>query len=149
MAQINRSAIVPYSPMDMFTLVDDVPRYPEFLPWCTGATEHERDEDCVKATVELSKGKLKKSFTTLNRLHRNKMIEMRLVDGPFKQLEGFWRFDPLKEGDACKVSLDLEFEFSSRIVAIAIGPVFTGVASSLVDSFVNRAKLVYGGGYEG
>ncbi len=144
MAEINRSAIVPYSPAEMFVLVDEVPRYPEFLPWCSGAEERERTEDYVKATVELSKGRLKKSFTTLNRLHRDKMIEMRLIDGPFKQLEGFWRFDPLKDGEACKVSLDLEFEFSNRIVAMAVGPVFTGVANSLVDSFVARAKAIYG-----
>ncbi len=144
MAEIKRSAIVPYSPHEMFVLVDDVISYSEFLPWCSASSESERTQDCVKATVELSKGRLRKSFTTLNRLHDDKMIEMRLVDGPFKRLEGFWRFDPLNEGEACKVSLDLEFEFSNKLVAVAVGPIFTGVANSLVDSFVARAKESYG-----
>lgn len=143
MSSINRSAIVPYTPAQMFLLVDDIASYPQFLPWCSGSREHERSEDVVRATVELAKGKVKKSFTTLNRLQSGKMIEMRLVDGPFKHLEGFWRFHPLQDGQACKVQLDLEFEFSSKIVALAIGPVFTTVANSLVDAFVARAHSKY------
>lgn len=143
MSSINRSAIVPYTPAQMFLLVDDIASYPQFLPWCSGSREHERSEDVVRATVELAKGKVKKSFTTLNRLQSGKMIEMRLVDGPFKHLEGFWRFHPLQDGKACKVQLDLEFEFSSKIVALAIGPVFTTVANSLVDAFVARAHSKY------
>lgn len=139
MTTINRSAIVPYEPAKMFQLVDDINAYPEFLPWCSASREHERTEDIVRATVELAKGKVRKSFTTQNRLQEGKMIEMKLVDGPFKRLEGFWRFHPLQEGKACKVQLDLEFEFSSKIVALAIGPVFTTVANSLVDAFVARA----------
>lgn len=146
MSSINRSAIVPYAPMQMFELVDDVSAYPQFLPWCSGSVEHERTADVVRATVELSKGKVKKSFTTLNRLQVGKMIEMKLVDGPFKHLEGFWRFHPLQDGRACKVQLDLEFEFSNRIVALAIGPVFTTVANSLVDAFVERANQKFSKG---
>lgn len=145
MPTINRSAIVPYSPEQMFALVDNVKAYPEFLPWCHSSHEHQRSEDLVRATVELAKGKVRKSFTTQNRLHRAKIIEMKLVDGPFKHLDGFWRFHPLKDGEACKVELDLAFEFSNRIIAMAIGPVFTTVANSLVDAFVDRANDLYGG----
>ena len=86
---------------------------------------------------------MNKSFTTLNRLQKNKTIEMRLIDGPFKHLHGFWRFDELKPG-ACKVSLDLDFEFSNKLLSLAIGPIFNQVANTLVDSFVERAKHVYG-----
>jgi len=127
----------------MYRLVDDIPLYPQFLPWCRTALEHVRDEDQVKATIEIAKGAVNKSFTTLNRLQKNKTIEMRLVDGPFQHLHGFWRFDELQPG-ACKVSLDLDFEFSNKILSLAIGSVFNQVANTLVDSFVERAKKVYG-----
>ncbi len=143
MAHINRSALVPYSPEQMYRLVDEIPLYPLFLPWCRTAVEHERDVDQVKASIEIAKGAVNKKFTTLNRLQKNKTIEMRLIDGPFKHLHGFWRFDELQPG-ACKVSLDLDFEFSSKILSLAVGPVFNQVANTLVDSFVERARKVYG-----
>ncbi len=144
MPHIHRHAIVPYSAAQMFALVDDVPAYPEFLPWCGSARELYRDEDEVEATVEIAKGSVRKTFTTRNRLQKDKMIEMRLVSGPFKHLEGFWRFEPLGEGQACKVSLDLDFEFANRLLSMAIGPVFNAIANSLVDAFVKRAREVYG-----
>lgn len=143
MAHINRSALVPYSAEQMFVLVDAIRDYPQFLPWCRSAVELDRDPDEVKASIEIAKGALNKSFTTLNRMQKNKLIEMSLVDGPFKHLHGFWRFDELKP-EACKVSLDLDFEFSNKLVSLAIGPIFNQVANTLVDSFVTRAKQVYG-----
>ncbi len=139
MPTINRSALVPHTNQEMFQLVDDIDRYVEFLPWCTESRVLERSEDEVTATILLSKGSLNKSFTTRNLLQKHKMIEMRLVDGPFKHLQGFWRFDSLND-HACKVSLDLDYEFSSKLVAMAIGPVFNQIANTLVDAFVNRAK---------
>jgi ribosome-associated toxin RatA of RatAB toxin-antitoxin module len=143
MAHISRNALVPYSPEQMYQLVDGIALYPQFLPWCRSAVEHARDTDQVKATIDIAKGAMNKSFTTLNRLQKNKTIEMRLIDGPFRHLHGFWRFDELKPG-ACKVSLDLDFEFSNKILSLAIGPIFNQVANTLVDSFVERAKKVYG-----
>jgi ribosome-associated toxin RatA of RatAB toxin-antitoxin module len=143
MPSIQRSALVPYTPAQMFDLVSEIEDYPQFLPGCRSATVHTRDEDSVKATLELAKGAVRKSFTTCNRMQKNKMIEVRLVEGPFRHLEGFWRFDALENG-ATRVSLDLEFEFSNRLVGLAIGPVFTQIANTLVDSFVRRAREVYG-----
>ena len=143
MAHISRHALVPYSPAQMFALVDDINTYPQFLPWCRSAQEFSRDEDHVKASIEIAKGAVNKSFTTMNRMQSNKIIEMSLVDGPLKHLHGFWRFDELKPG-ACKVSLDLDFEFSNKLVSLAVGPVFNQVANTLVDSFVQRARAVYG-----
>jgi ribosome-associated toxin RatA of RatAB toxin-antitoxin module len=143
MPTVQKSAIVPYSASEMFQLVDDVDAYPQFLPWCRGAKVLSRTEDEVHATVEIAHGALHKSFSTRNRLQAGKMIEMRLVEGPFRRLEGFWRFDPLGER-ACKVSLDLEFEFSSRIIGMALGPVFSQITSTFVDSFRRRAEQVYG-----
>lgn len=141
---INRHALVPYTSVEMFGLVDDVEAYPSFLPWCRQARVLSRSQDEVRATIELAKGSVRKAFTTCNRLQRHKMIEMRLVEGPFRHLEGFWRFDPVGDGTSSKVSLDLEFEFSSKLLALAIGPIFNQIANTLVDAFVRRAREVYG-----
>lgn len=143
MTAISKSALVPYSPAEMFALVDDIEAYPQFLPWCSAARVLERSVDEVRATLELSKGGVEKAFTTCNRIQHDKMIEMRLVEGPFRHLEGFWRFAPLGN-DGCKVSLDMEFDFASRMLGMVVGPVFSQVANSLVDSFQQRAVDVYG-----
>ncbi len=143
MTHISRSALVPYSAEAMFDLVDDVAAYPEFLPWCRGAEVLSRDEDEVKARLHIAKGAFNQSFTTVNRRLRPKLLEMRLVEGPFRHLEGFWRFEPLDEG-ACKVSLDIDFEFSSRLLSMTLGPVFKQITNTLVDAFVQRARAVYG-----
>lgn len=143
MTTIAKSVLVPYTPAEMFALVDDIERYPEFLPWCTAARVLSRNGDEVRATLALSKSGVEKSFTTCNRNQKNKMIEVSLVEGPFRHLRGFWRFDALGEA-GCKVSLDMEFEFSSRVLGMVVGPVFTQVAGSLVNSFQTRAVQVYG-----
>lgn len=143
MPSISRHALVPYTPKEMFDLVNDVAAYPRFLPGCRSSAVLFANEDEVKASIELAKGAVGKSFTTRNRLQRNKMIEMRLVEGPFRHLEGFWRFDAMSD-TASRVSLDLEFEFSNRIMSMAFGPVFHQIANTLVDSFVKRAREVYG-----
>ncbi|QLH42641.1 MAG: type II toxin-antitoxin system RatA family toxin [Coxiellaceae bacterium] len=143
MTDIRRSAIVPYTAKQMFDLVNDVERYPEFIPSCNQVELLHRDTDEVKARIHFARGGFEKAFTTLNRLQTDKMIEIRLVEGPFKHLEGFWRFDPLPN-ESCQVTLDLEFEFSNKLLAIAFGPLFTQVANLLVDAFTKRAEQVYG-----
>ena len=143
MANINRSALVPYSAAEMYALVDDIDAYQSFLPWCKSSRVLSRDEDVVRGSLELSKAGIEKAFTTCNRVQKNKMIEMRLEEGPFHHLEGFWRFDALDES-ACKISLLLEFEFSSKILDLTVGPVFNQIANSLVDAFCKRAIEVYG-----
>ena len=143
MTCINRTALVPYSAAEMFTLVDDINAYPQFLEWCRSAEELERSADEVTARLELARGSFHKSFTTHNRMQRNKMIEMRLVEGPFRLLEGFWRFENLGER-ACKVLFDLEFEFSSRLVGVAATPAFSQIANTMVDAFCKRAAEIYG-----
>lgn len=143
MTTIHKNALVPYSSGQMFALVNDIDSYASFLPWCRSSQVLLRTPDEVRATIEIAHGGLHKSFTTLNRLQQDKMMEMRLVEGPFRHLEGYWRFDIL--GDkACKVSLDLDFEFSNRLVGMALGPIFTQIANALVDSFCKRAREVYG-----
>jgi ribosome-associated toxin RatA of RatAB toxin-antitoxin module len=143
MASIQRTAMVPYTPAEMFSLVDDVPAYPQFLPWCAGAREMKRDIDVVQAAVDIAKAGLHKTFVTENRLQKDKMIEMRLLEGPFNHLHGFWRFEALGDS-ACKVSLDLRFEFSSTLLALTVGPIFHQIGNTLVDAFCKRAEVVFG-----
>lgn len=143
MATVHKSALVLYSAADMFALVNDVESYPRFLPWCRSARIFSRNPDEILATIQMVKGAVDKTFTTCNRVQQNKMIEMRLLDGPFHHLEGFWRFQVLRQ-DACKVSLDMEFEFSNKILRLAVGPVFNQIVNSLVDAFCKRAVEVYG-----
>ena len=143
MPLIHRNALVPYTAAEMYVLVDDIDAYPEFLPWCKSATVLRRDRDEVRARIDMAKGGIHKSFTTCNRLQENKIIEMRLLEGPFSHLEGFWRFEALGE-NGCKVLLDLEFEFSNRILKMMVGPIFDQIANTLVDAFCERAIEVYG-----
>ena len=143
MATVNKSALVLYSAAEMYALVDDIESYPRFLPWCRSTQVLSRNPDEVRARVEMHKSGVHKSFTTCNRLQPGKMIEIRLLEGPFLRLEGFWRFQSLRS-DACKVSLDLEFEFSSQWLQLAIGPVFKQITSSLVEAFCKRAVELYG-----
>lgn len=142
MAQVNKSALVCFSAEQMYKLVDDVPSYKEFLPWCGGSKEVSREENVVIASVTIAKGSVNKTFTTKNTSYNRQEIHMELVEGPFKELVGYWSFKVLKE-HACKVSLELEYEFSNHLLSIVVGPVFNQVANAMVDSFVDRAKKVY------
>ena len=143
MTTISKSALVAYTPEQMFQLVDDIEAYPDFLPWCGKATEIERDEKNVEASLLISHSGLNKEFTTKNANTTFEKIEMHLVNGPFKNLDGVWLFEPLGDA-ACKVSLNLEFEFSSKIISASLGPVFSKIANNLVDAFIKRADTVYG-----
>jgi ribosome-associated toxin RatA of RatAB toxin-antitoxin module len=143
MTTISKSALVAHSPEKMYRLIDDIEAYADFLPWCGKATELFRDDKVVEASLLISHSGLNKEFTTKNKNTAFEKIEMHLVNGPFKSLDGIWLFEPLGE-TACKVSLNLEFEFSSKIVSVTLGPVFSKIANSLVDAFIKRADTVYG-----
>ncbi len=142
MTVVKKSREVPYSCEQMYTLVNDIERYGEFLPYFAESVVHHRDEDEVQATLSINAAGMTKSFTTRNRLQANKMIELRLVDGPFNHLEGFWRFDETEKG--CLISFDLEFEFAGRMVSMLLGPVFEQVTDKMVDAFCGRAEALYG-----
>lgn len=143
MTCISKTALIPYSAEKMYDLVADVDNYQNFLPWCGGSKVLSKTDDEVKGQVVIQHMGMNKTFTTLNRMQKNKMIEMRLVDGPFRHLEGFWRFDALDE-NGCKISLDLEFEFSNKVMSMAFGPIFSQIANSMVDAFCKRAIVIYG-----
>lgn len=142
MPVIHRSAVVPYTQEQMYYLVNDIARYKEFVPYCTDSIVHGKNENEMRATLTLSAKGFQKSFTTVNRLQKNHMIEIQLIDGPFKQLEGFWKFETHDDNHS-EVILDLEFELSNKMFAVIFGPVFQQVASSLVDAFVMRAREIY------
>ncbi|NOH98057.1 SRPBCC family protein [Vibrio sp. 99-70-13A1] len=142
MPKVTRSALVSFSADQMFNLVNDVARYPEFLPGCSGSRVIESSETSMVASVDVSKAGISKTFTTSNSLTQGAMIMMELVDGPFKKLQGGWHFTPLDE-QACKVELKLEFEFSSRMIEMAFGKVFNELTGNMVSAFTQRAKQVY------
>jgi len=143
MTIITRQAIVPYTPAQMYHLVDNMLAYPEFLPWCASSKEEERTEDAVVATLVLSFKGIQKSFTTRNLLQPYKMIELHLVNGPFKHLHGCWTFEPLGES-GCKIACSLEFEFSGHLLSMAFGKLFEPIAANLVNAFTQRAVVLYG-----
>lgn len=142
MTTVKKSREVPFSCEQMYDLVNDIERYVEFLPYFEGGVVHHRDEDEIQATLNVSAAGVSKAFTTRNRLQPNKMIEIRLVDGPFSHLEGFWRFDQTSVG--CLISFDLEFAFAGRVVSMLLGPVFEQVTEKMVDAFCDRATALYG-----
>jgi ribosome-associated toxin RatA of RatAB toxin-antitoxin module len=146
MKNIHKSVLIWYSPDEMFRLVTDVARYPEFLPWCDQSRVLEADDISMLAEVGISLGGLKQTFTTRNTHEQDRSVAMSLVQGPFSNLNGTWRFLPVGDGTqrACKVELDLQYGFSSATLAALVGPVFDKIAGSLVDAFVKRAEVVYG-----
>lgn len=143
MTDIKRSALVMYSAAEMFSLVHDVSQYPEFLPWCEAANVHETGKDFIIASLSIGRNALQYAFTTRNTFIENQSINLQLVEGPFRYLSGEWQFTPLDE-QASKIDLALSFEFDSRMMAAALGPVFGEIANTMVEAFHKRAQTVYG-----
>jgi ribosome-associated toxin RatA of RatAB toxin-antitoxin module len=138
MPDVTRSVLVGHSCAEMFALIDAVEAYPEFLPWCGAATVTHRDAARTRATIEINYHGIRQSFTTENAKRPPEEMQIRLVEGPFRRLEGAWRFTAL--GDrGCKIEFRLSYEFSSRLLGRMIGPVFGYIANTLVDAFVKRA----------
>jgi ribosome-associated toxin RatA of RatAB toxin-antitoxin module len=144
LARVEKSALVPHPAQAMFDLVADVERYKEFLPWCSDSRLVSRSEHELCGMIEVSRLGIRQAFTTCNSLDPPGHMGISLQEGPFRQLSGDWRFVALRD-DACKVMLSMEFEFAGRLIDTAFGKVFHQVANSLVESFVTRAREVYGG----
>jgi ribosome-associated toxin RatA of RatAB toxin-antitoxin module len=142
-AEVNRSVLVGYAPEQMFALVDAVEEYPRFLPWCGGATVLHRNERITRAAIVINYHGIRQSFTTENTKSEPSEMVIRLVEGPFRTLDGSWHFTGLA-GRGCKVELRLHYEFSSRILEKLVGPVFNHIANTLVDAFARRAEKIYG-----
>jgi ribosome-associated toxin RatA of RatAB toxin-antitoxin module len=142
MALVEKSVLLTFSAEQMFVLVDDVAAYPQFLPWCGGASVAVLDENRIQATVQINYHAVKQSFTTENDRLPFQRIDMKLVKGPFKQLQGSWHFLALTP-TACKIEFRLNYEFSSKLLEKVVGPVFHYIASTFVEAFIQRAEVVY------
>jgi ribosome-associated toxin RatA of RatAB toxin-antitoxin module len=143
MREVRRTVLVEYSPEQMYSLVEGVEDYPKFLPWCGGASVLHRDERTTRARIEINYHGVRHAFTTENRKQAPFEMHIRLVEGPFRRLDGSWRFVSLG-GAGCRIEFDLVYEFSSRLLERLVGPVFNHIANTLVDAFLRRAEQVYG-----
>ena len=146
MKTVNKSVLIWYSVSEMYALVADVSRYPEFLPWCDHATIVAEHVGGLTAELGLSMAGLHQRFTTRNQLVTDQSVSMALVDGPFSELDGQWRFHPVGDASqrACRVNLELRYGFDNAALAALVGPIFDKITSTLVDAFVKRAEQVYG-----
>ena len=140
--KVSRSALVHFSAARMFGLVDDIERYPEFLPWCSGTTVTLRDPATTCATINISYHGIRQQFSTENHKQVPERMTMRLVEGPFKSLDGEWRFTSLDE-QACRIDFQLHYEFSSTLLERLVGPVFGYIAGTMVDAFLKRAEQLH------
>lgn len=142
MHTIQHSIIESYSAKQMYALINDVNAYKDFIPGCVNSGIKNQTDSEMVAFMEIEKLGIKKSFTTRNRLVQDAVIEMHLVDGPFKQLEGKWTFTPLSD-TTCKIAFDIEFEFKNKLIELAFCPIFKEIISNLINVFSQRAKHIY------
>ena len=143
MKQVERSALVPYSAEQMFSVVNDVKAYADFLPWCDQSEVLEENDAEMVARLSIARSGIRQSFTTRNRLNCPTGIDIRLIDGPFSRLQGSWRFDPLGH-EGCKVIMRLSFGFDNKLINLAVSKVFETAADNMVDAFCARADSLYG-----
>jgi ribosome-associated toxin RatA of RatAB toxin-antitoxin module len=142
MITVDRSALVEHPVALMYSLVEDIESYPQFLPWCSGVNIVSREPGRTVATLHVLYHGIRQHFTTDNRNTPGEAIEIRLVSGPFRHLVGYWRFQPLG-AEASKVSLHMEYQLSNALLARAMGPVFGHIANTFVDAFVRRAEATH------
>ncbi len=145
MAIVEKSVLIGHSAAKMYAMVADVDAYPQFLPWCSGTEVRKLDAHRAAATLHVNYHGLRLHFTTENQMEEGALIDMKLAKGPFKHLDGFWRFVPLSE-QACKIEFQLSYELSGKLVEKIAGPVFNHIANTLVEVFVKRAASLYGPG---
>jgi len=143
MQVVERSALVVYTPAQMFALVNDVARYPDFLPWCVGVKVEEVSPTERIAALKIARGVLQTEFTTRNTLLPDAQIHMQLMHGPFRDLTGLWRFEAIGDRGS-RVEFRVQFEFKNRLTAAAFDAVFETLCGSIVDAFAQRAQRVYG-----
>lgn len=143
MKRVSRSAIVEHSAQALYALIEDIESYPAFLPWCRSARVESRTDARTVATLSVGLRGIKQSFTTENRNTPGQAIQMRLVEGPFRHFSASWRLTPLG-AHAARVEFSMAYEFSSRVLAKMLEPLFGQIADTMVDAFVRRADALYG-----
>lgn len=142
MAQVKKTVIINHSAGEMFLLVDDVLKYPEFLPWCGGVDLIHQDDQSTTATLHIAYHGLHQNFTTQNSKTFPSLMTIQLKDGPFKHMDGVWQFIALND-EACKIEFSLNYEFANQFLEKIIAPVFSHIANTFVDGFVVRADKIY------
>jgi ribosome-associated toxin RatA of RatAB toxin-antitoxin module len=142
MQLVERSALVSYTAAQMFALVNDVARYPEFLPWCVAARVEDISATERVASLKIARGVLRTEFTTRNTLRQDAQIQLQLLHGPFRDLTGEWRFDAIGSRGS-RVQFRVEFEFKNRLTASAFNAVFEALCGTIIDAFVVRAQSIY------
>lgn len=142
MALVKKLVLIEFTPAQMFELVDRVEDYPAFLPWCGGTELLERTDGVTRARLHINYHGIKSHFSTENDKIYPRHMLIKLVEGPFHHLEGTWDFTPLGDS-ACKVEFSLHYEFASKLIEKAVGPVFSHIANTFVDSFVKRANQIH------
>lgn len=143
MAVVEKSVLIEHTAAEMFELVDDIEHYPQFLQWCDGVDVHEKTPQQTAATLHINFHGIKANFSTVNEKVFPSLMTIRLTQGPFQHLDGGWKFTSLGEA-ACKIEFRLHYEFSSKLLEKAIGPVFNHIATTFIESFVKRAKEIHG-----
>ena len=139
---VKKSVLVPYASAEMFDLVDRVEQYPQFLPWCAGAQVLAAEERRKSARLDIDYHGVRAHFTTDNVNEPPERIVITLKDGPFRHLHGEWRFKALA-ASACKVELELAWEFRTPLLERVVGPVFGRIANTFIDAFVRRAESLH------
>jgi ribosome-associated toxin RatA of RatAB toxin-antitoxin module len=142
MALVEKSVLLSFSAEQMFGLVDNVADYPKFLPWCGGTSVTVIDDNKIRATVDINYHHVKQSFTTENVRLVPQRIDIALINGPFKRLDGSWHFIALSPS-ACKIEFRLNYEFSNKLLEKVVGPVFHYIASTFVEAFIKRAEVMF------
>jgi len=143
MSSFNKQVTVPYTAEQMYDLVNDINAYPKFIPLCISSEVHEEQDHKLRATIKIAKGKIGFGFTTLNTMEKGRSISMNLENGPFKSLKGVWGFTPSGTNE-CIISLHFDFEFSNKLLGVALGGLFKKLCDSMVESFRKQAADLYG-----
>jgi ribosome-associated toxin RatA of RatAB toxin-antitoxin module len=143
MSSFHKQVTVHYNAEQMYDLVNDINAYSTFIPLCISSEVHEEQDHKLRATIKIAKGKIGFGFTTVNTMEKGRSITMNLENGPFKSLTGVWRFTPLGSHE-CIISLHFEFEFSNKLLGVALGGLFKQLCDSMVESFRKQAAVRYG-----
>ena len=140
--EIKRTALVTFTPEQMFDLVVDVERYSEFLPWVAGAKVYEKTDRDLQASLTMERAGIRQSFTTRNVMQRPDWMSLELVRGPFKQLDGLWTFTAIGTAGT-RIELDMKFEFANPVASMLFGRAFEQSVGELIDAFVLRARQIH------
>lgn len=144
MPYIKKTLLVPFSAQQMYTLINDIEAYPDYLPWCKTATIHTRAETQLEATLCIGKGLVKQTISTINTMIPNTQIKMQYKAGPFKHCDGEWNFIAVEDGDSSQVEFAINYEFNNALAAMTMEPLFNPITTTLIDAFYKRAQELYG-----